>query len=390
MIPLGLTATQQGWLNTTLAGSHSIHITVQLLTLEGARVTDLSTRFLGGQVNVDYAADVTRNCTMQLFDPERAMTFETDSANEGALYLNRMIRVIYSVKVPQMNDWVDIPIFTGPIVSMDRDNDIINIECQGKEVLARGAAVRTFTRKKGSNRVNVIRDILRDLTGENKFDFPELSYKLAADYSLGRESIPWDAAKRLASGMSRQLFYDGRGVCRLRTFPGSPVWTFKDGDNGTVVSTPKISYDSSEVKNAVQVKGGIPKGAKTAVSVTLVAPSSHPLSPFKLGRNGVGRYLLEVIEDESIRSKAEAEEKAGTVLNDRLLQEVDVDFNAMPIPHLEPGDLCRLSTEHYATSFRLREFSIPLVAGEVMSVGSIRNVNVRRNAWKWAPKKKKK
>jgi hypothetical protein len=389
VIPLGLTATQQGWLHSTLAGSHSIHITIQLLTLSGARVADLSSRLLEGQVNVDYSADVTRNCTLQLLDPDRALSFETDSADEGAIYMDRMIRVIYSVKVPQMNDWVDIPVFCGPVVSMDRNEDVISIECQGKEVLSKGAAWRTFTRKKNTNKANVIKDILEDLSGENKFDFPEVSSKLPSDYSLGRESIPWDSAKKLASGMSRQLFYDGRGYCKMRSLPGTPVFTFKSGDGGTVTSTPQISYDSSEMKNIIWVKGGVPKGSKTAVSVYVAADKSHPLSPSRLGRNGVPRYLLEVIEDDSIRSKTEAEEKAGTTLNDRLLQTVEVAFDAMPIPHLEPGDMCRIQTDEYATTFRLYQFSIPLHAEGTMSVGSHKNLSVRKNAWKWTPKKKK-
>ncbi|MFE9497261.1 hypothetical protein [Streptomyces collinus] len=353
-------------------------------------MADLSSRLLEGQVNVDYTADVTRSCTLQLLDPNRTLSFETDSADEGAIYMDRMIRIIYSVKVPQMNDWVDIPVFCGPVISMDRDDSVINVEAQGKETLAKGAAWRTFTRKKNTNKGNVIKDILEDLTGENKFDFPSVTNKLSADYSLGRESIPWDAAKSIASGISRQLYYDGRGYAKMRSLPGTPVFTFKDGDGGTVTSVPQISYDSSEMKNIILVKGGVPKGSKTAISVYVAADKSHPLSPYKLGRNGVPRYLLEVIEDDSIRSKTEAEEKAGNTLNDRLLQTVDVSFDAMPIPHLEPGDMVRIQTDEYATTFRLYTFSIPLVVGNSMSVGYHKDMSVRKGAWKWAPKKKKK
>ncbi|MDQ0793553.1 hypothetical protein [Streptomyces sp. B1I3] len=329
-------------------------------------------------MNVDYTADVTRNCTMQLFDPDRTLSFETDSADEGAIYMDKMIKVIYAVKVPQMNSWVSIPVFCGPVISMSRDDNLINLECQGKETLSMGASWRTFTRKKNSNKVNVIADILRELSGERQFDFVELSSKLPADYSLGRESVPWVAAKKLASGLSRQLFYDGRGYCRMRSLPGTPVFTFKSGDGGTVLTTPQIDYDSTEVKNIILVKGGIPAGAKKGVEVSVSAPATHPLSPQKLGRNGVSRYLLEVIEDDAIRSKAEATAKAATTLNDRLLQEVEVSFDAMPIPYLEPGDLCRLQTEEYATTFRLSEYSIPLVAGEQMSVGYVKRMQVRK------------
>jgi hypothetical protein len=144
------------------------------------------------------------------------------------------------------------------------------------------------------------------------------------------------------------------------------------------------------MKNLIWVKGGIPKGSKTAVSVYVAADKTHPLSPQRLGRNGVPRYLLEVIEDDTIRSKVEAEEKAGETLNDRLLQTVEVSFDAMPIPHLEPGDMVRIQTDEYSTSFRLREFSIPLVAGDSMSIGYVKNMAIRKGAVGWKPKKKKK
>ncbi|MEU3599897.1 hypothetical protein ABZ714_14395 [Streptomyces sp. NPDC006798] len=341
-------------------------------------MSDLSDRLIAGQVNVDASADISRNCTMQLLDPNRTLTFETDSPDDAAIYMDRMIRVIYSVKVPQMNAWVDIPVFCGPVVSMDRDDDIINIEAQGKEVLAKGAAWRTFTRKKNTNKVNLVRDILKELSGEDKFDFAELAYKIPADYSLGRESIPWDTAKSLTQSMARQLFYDGRGYCRMRSLPGTPVFTFSSGDGGTVLTSPKVSYDSSEAKNTILVKGGVPKGAKSPVSASVSAAFTHPLSPFRLGRNGVPRYLLEVIQDDAIRTVSEAQALADKRLEENLLQTVEVSFDVMPIPYLEPEDLVRINTEEFSATFRLREFTIPLIAGEAMSVNYTKRTSLGR------------
>jgi hypothetical protein len=368
MIPLGLSAAEKGALEDTLTGTHSVHVTVQVLDLEGHHIGDpVTDKLLSGQVNIDYAGAVTRSCTLSLLDPRRSLHFDSESPTDGALYVDRMVKVVYSVKAPRGNDWFDIPVFCGPISSMDRTNDVVNIEAQGKEILAQGAAWKTKVYKKGHYRVDVIKSILRDLAGETKFTFPEHSAKLPHDLSVGRESIPWHVARKIAKGMNMQLFYDGRGVARLRHHPASSQFTFKSGDGGSVLTPPQITYSTENLKNIVWVRG------KGKVSVSRAAPHSHPLSPQKLGRNGVPRYLLDSVQDTTIRTRAEAVDVAKTRLNDALLSAIDVSFDAMSIPHLEPGDMVRVTTDDFSNAFRIHQMSIPLVVGGNMSVGYLAN-----------------
>lgn len=386
MIPLGLTSQQRGWLEATLASSHAMRVTVTLQNLAGSHKANLSKMFDGGQITVDMDADVTRSAQITLVDPQGTLSFDSDSPSDTAMYLDDMIAIEYGVFVPQLDRWVDIPVFTGPIVKLERDEETVTIEAQGKESLAMGAAWRTFTRKKGTNRLDAIKDILRVLAGETRFNFENSSNRIGKDVAVGRETVPWNEAKRLTKAFGKQIFYDGDGVCRLRSYPQSSVFTFREGDGGTVVTTPKVSYDSSEVKNIIWVKGGLPKGAKKKISVHRVAPTTHPLNPSRLGRNGVPRYLLEVVEDDTIRSKIDAQVLGDQILYDRLLQSIEVKFDAMPIPHLEPGDLVTINTGEYSATFRLRAFSIPLVAGDAMQVGYTKRIPPK----KWTPKKKPK
>jgi hypothetical protein len=375
VIPLGLSAAAHADLHTTLRATHSINITVQIMDLNGAILGDVSGRLLSGQVNIDRSADITRSCTLSLLDPRRSLNFDSDSPDDGALYVDRMVRVIYSVKVG--TDWVDIPVFTGPISKVDRTDDVVNVEAQGKEALAMGQAWRTRTFKRGALRVNVVRDILEDLAGETRFSFPDHSARLAKDFSIGRENVPWNMARAMAASMAMQLFYDGRGVARLRRLPASSSYNFSHGDNGSVVTAPQITYSLEDLKNIILVKGA------GKISEAVAAPYTHPLSPQRLGRKKadgtlVPRYYLEVIEDTAIRTRSEARQVGRDRLNDALLAAVDVAFDSLPIPHIEPGDLMRLVTDEFATTFRLNSASIPLVVGEPMSVGYLRRVSVNK------------
>lgn len=379
MIPLGLSGAQHAKFNATLADTHSIAVRVQVLNLAGDRLSDVSDRLLDGQVNVDADADITRTCSLSLLDPNRRLHFDSDSPSDGALYLDRMVRVVYAVKVPTVG-WVSCPVFTGPVTKLDREDAVVTVEASGKEVFAMGACWRPMTLKKGHNRIDAIRTILKERAGETRFSFPEGSARLPKDFALGRETVPWLAARRLARGIDKQLFYDGRGVARLRNHPEHVTFRFEAGDGGMVLTEPQVAYTTDEVKNIVWVRGGTPKGKKRAVSYWKAAPRSHPLSPVRLGRNGVPRYLLEVIDDGHIRSVTEAKRVAESKLKQLLLEQVEVNFDALPNPQLDPMDLVRVKTDEFGMTFRLKQFSLPLGTGDAMSLGYVKRVSVDRGA----------
>lgn len=378
MIPLGLSTSGLAQLNAALASHHSISISVYVLNMAGAKMADLSARFLDGQVNINATAAVTRSCTLSLLDPERSLQFDSNSPSDGAVYVDRMVQVQYSVRSPTMSQ-VTIPVFTGPLVKMSRTDDVVNIEAQGKESLGTGMVWSPRTYTKNWRKRDVIMSILQTRAGETKFSFPDFDEKLTVNYSIGRENTPWGVAKHIATGMGLHLFYDGRGVARLERYPQTSVFHFKTGNGGTVMTAPEVTYSTENLKNTILVKGAVPKGAKTPIEYPAFAPLSHPLSPWKLGRNGTPRYLVETIENTSIKSIAQARELAERVLRDRLLQEVDVRFDALPIPHIEESDVVRVYTDEFNSAFRLNEFSIPLTTKALMSVGYRNRVSVQNS-----------
>jgi hypothetical protein len=391
VIPLGLRRAELRAFERTLLTSHSIRVEAHVLNLDHERLANLTEDIDDGQVNIDADGETTRSLTMSFLDRRRSYDFDSDSPRNGALYLNRMLQIRYCVRVDSLDDpWVEVPIFTGPVAKMDRAGEYVNVECQGKETLAMGAAVEPLTIKKGTPKVDAIRRIMRERGGEQNrnMKLPDLNVKLPKAVSLGRESVPWQVAQSIAKSMNRQLFYDGRGHLRLERFGKNDVFTF-DGD--AITDTPQVAFDSAEVKNAVLIRGGKPKAKKNdqpddddkkekerGIVHFRTAPRSHPLSPWRLGREEGPRYLLEVVENDKIRSRKEAEEVAQRLLDKRLQQMVDVTFSSLPVPHLEPEDSIRVQYDGLGLSMRLGQASIPFKHDGTMSVGFMDRVSVRR------------
>ncbi|MDN4162941.1 hypothetical protein [Nocardioides abyssi] len=379
-------------LDTALMTSHSVKVVVRVTDLVGNPQRDVSHMLLGGQVDVDTAGEVSRTLQVTLFDPTGTVSFDSEDPSEAAMYMNRMIEVEYGVKANSGNRWLFMPIFAGPIVSLSRNSDTIEITCFGKEHLARGVLWTNFKAKKGANKVDVIKRLMREHAGETKFDLPELpNARLGDDFSMvALKQTPWQGAQHLARSMDRVLYYGGDGRLRLKPARGNNVFTFRGGDAGTLMSTPNISFNAQEAKNAVIVKGK--KTKEKAVVGRAVAQRTHPLSPWRLGRkvNGeiVPLYLTEVVENDSITSKNAADVKAHNILADYLEQQVEIAFDSLPVPYLEEYDRVKLDFESYGSQFTLRQFSIPLTIGDTMTLGYNRRLMTIKK--KKMPKRKPK
>lgn len=381
MLAVGASSGERLALEAQLLRSHQMRVRVKLLDLDGDELADLTPRLLDGQVNIDADAETSRSAELTLDDPDHALHLDSDAPAEGGVYLDRMVSVRYGVLVEELGKWIDVPVFCGPVVGLQRDGDTIALSCLGKEHLAKGMAWQPLTLRKGMDTVAAIRAILRERAGEQDFSFPDKGGKLDDQLSLGRLTQPWAVAQQLARSIDRHLFYDGAGVCQLRRIPQDNVWTFADGDGGSVLSFPQVSYDLSSVSNLVWVKGKKPKG-KPQVSATATPPRTSALSPYRLGRTitkdgeevTIPRYLVAVVENDRVRSRQDARQLAVRELDRLLRQGVDVSFDSLPIPHLDPLDPVRLATSEASVSFTLRKASIPLVHSGVMSVGTNKRV----------------
>lgn len=365
MISLGLSAADMRLFVASLSTHHSVKITVQVLDMAHRYVGDLTSYLIDGQVNIDADAEVTRSLTAVVRDPDGRIQLDSTSPADGALYYDRMIRVVYSVKSALLPRWVDVPIFCGPVTKMSRTADMINVEAQGKEVLVipPAAAFYSHTYGKGWARTSLVRAIMGTYGGETKFSIPAFGGTTPGPVVMQPETNIWATVKSVNGSFStRHLFYDGRGVLVMRTTPRTSTYTFRTGAAGNVTEIPTLGYDLADVRNVVTVKGAIPKGKKTPVQYSVGLPATHPLNHYRMGRNGRPRVLLEVVNDDNVKTAAQAKSVATARVNALAMQAVDVQFSALVAPHLEPLDVFTLRTPDFAVTARYRRATIPLTS----------------------------
>lgn len=375
MLSLGLSADDQAAFIRGLLGTHTLRVRVQILDTTHRLQGDVSTMLLDGAVTVDALADVTRSASLSLYDPDHQLQLDSNAPVDGALYYDRMISLAYQVTSyeyvnPDNGEpiTVTVPVFTGPISSMDRDSDVVSLEAMGKEVFSQPPSYAWRTRNYGIGtlRTSIVRELLEN-TGETRFNIEPWSLRTANVFGVTAETNVWSLAKKMAG--DRMLYYDGAGTLVMRQPLTRTVFTFTDGDGGSVLTKPKFSYRTDDLRNIVRVKGGIPKGWKTQVVRTAYAPASHPLSAQSLGRNGHARHLVEIIEDQDLVTPEACQERADKALALALKTEVAAAFDGIPVPMMEWGDMIAVRAGGVSVSSRLDQFTLPLKAGESMAYG---------------------
>src|SRR5215207_4411061 len=300
MINLGLSSADLKLFQQSLWTGYNLKVTVQILDLNHNRISDVSSKLKAGQVNKSFWDIVTSNATLELIDPDNQVGFDTSNPSEGALYADRMIKIVWSVYSDLLPKWVDVPLFCGPMIKVGRDDAVLTVECQGKESLYVAPHIVWYPRtySNGTRLTSCLRELLGDKGGETRFDFPEWDRKIKKDYSLKVETPTWDMARKLVgSRLIHQLFYDGRGYLRLRNCPTTPIFTITENH---LCSIPKLVFDSEAIRNTVRVKGVTPEGKPQIVSNAHL-PASDPSSSTSLGRTSNGivrkRHLVELVED---------------------------------------------------------------------------------------------
>lgn len=376
MMNLGLKRAEYQQLKALLKQSHRLRVGIQVLTLDHVNLGSLTGSFLGGSVTIDTTTEVTRSASFDILDVSQSIQLAPDDPDDGAAYPTRMVRIIYAVGHPSLNIWYYIPVFTGPVTKADRDGVILHIEAQGKEVLSIGALWKGKTYKAGWNPTTLIKNAMKALAGESRFDLQRTTGKTSKKHVIKRGGAgPWKFVRNMASALGMQVFYDGRGVMRMRPYAPKPVWIF---DETCLIDDPQIGYTIDALINAVEITGAKPKGAKKPLTYKVVAPKGHPLSPSSLARGGVPKYYPHIEENTDLKTAAAVKAYGDTILRNGLLQSIDATFESFVIPHIEENDMVALRTGKISTEVRVKQATIPLVCTDSMSVGYLKKVKPTR------------
>jgi hypothetical protein len=357
---LGLTAAGQRAYLERMFGSHDFQIQAEVLNLDEKVIGEAI--LLDGQINLQGGSGVRRTGSFVLADPDNALAFDADSLWQGSMWADRLLRITHSLEVPGEGR-VSVVAFVGPPSVLSRSGGEITVECQDKTALAiRGS--KPMAVREGSNAVAAIKKIMTDCTGEFRFRFPSSSKaRLRRNYSVGwaDDASPWVTCQRIAASLDWQLVYEPDGALTLRPLPSKPVVRFNA--NTSITDLPDTSVDFTTAANHVRVSGS-KKGV--IATKTLYA---HPLSPGRLARRGVPRFLPLLIEesytkDSQAAARAQAEAKRLGRLSER------VSANVVPVFHLTSDDPVALVTDDGSIVMRVTEASIPVGVGGEMTIGT--------------------
>lgn len=398
MINLGLTGAEQKLYDEALVTSGVTDVRVSVLDANEEHMHEFGGNIISGQI--DYAIDEPRQLSLVV---DGLVPFEPDSPSESAMYAHRFIRVQYGVRVRGMEQFVWVPVFWGPVTEVATTTNTTTITAQGKEILLQEPHImwRTFTRKKGVKYTDCLKDLLRE-RGETRLDIPDIDRKLPKPFSVTPDQAPWEQAQRIARTLNRQLFYDGRGFAVLRARPEQPRWTWKNP-----LTQPEFTYNVTDARNSVKVYGPETHGKYPRIKAVAVLAPSHPLSPVALARNGVPRYMTEILgvnaptpptkpdEKASKEDKAKyarqydkwaehyhsrekhALELAETTLRQKAAAILEVAFDALPVPDIEEGDPFGVNAGDQFAHARFTSGTLPLRVSDSsgMSIGYHRRVS---------------
>lgn len=379
MISIGGTRQDERKCDALLTAPHELSIRVCVLDLDHNVRKDVTNFFADGQISVDADADVTRGLDLNLLDPLQRVSLDFDDPSPTSIYLIDMIRVYYVIRDHAgSSPTYQIPVFTGPVSAVERNDVILSVKAVGKESLGMTNLWGGRTFKKGQEKLWVIQQILTDLMGETRLQIPNAingkSPRLSEDKKLTRDDVPWKVAKQLAASMNCQLFYDGRGVAVLRKKQNGEVW---EANRQHLSAEPDVAYDLSTTINAVEVVGATPKKAKKPVKARAIAQRAHPLSPYRLGRGGKPRFLWVSIQDDSLRTVKDCRELANQTLKHGLMAGITVAVDGIVNPRLQELDVMRFRTDLMTAQMPVRKFVIPLIAGASGSYGYLRKIRPR-------------
>lgn len=352
----------------TVTHTHQRRIRVRVMNLVHGRSAWFDD-ILDGQVSIDVTnREVSRIANLTLLDPARSIGWEPDSPSAVPLHLKRMVQIFYDVLVPGYG-WVSCPVFTGPVVEVDRTGAEVSIVAEGKERLALHSFGSTHTWKKRRKVVDVIREIL-ELAGEStsRIHLPNLNATLPKDFTVTVDDKPWVQARKLARSVDRVLFYDGRGHARMRKQPTRHSITF---DSDWLLAPMQIDRPKLEFKNRWIILGPKPKGDKPRVRADVWLPRSNPFSAVALARNGKPRWLIHKEERPNVKTNAKAREIAMRLRDRRIRYAADITFDVLPLPCVEEWDLVRVKDPLTGAAVTpLRQATIPLLR-EGMTVGAV-------------------
>lgn len=374
MLHVGRHSVQRAFERTLVTPGHRREIHVIITDLDGEvyshSTSHLANRVLSGEVNFDVKRIPTRVLDVTLYDPSRSVQFAPSAPGEASMARSRMIQVIDSRYVSELDAWVDCEVFTGPIQPQSTRNGAeLRIVAHGLEVQAMGALWKRRRFLKKTKKTRIIKALLAEVGEDRLGGIPDMPRTTPKRIVVGHLDPVWPVCKKLAASMNRCLFYNGQGRPIMRRRNARAVFEF---DARHLLTEVEVGSGADELApNTFEVIGKNPKGPKKAPRAVVKLPPKHEHSPRSLARNDEHLHIVRSEEREHAKTKAECLQIAERWRKRAMKVTTSYQFEALPIPHLEEYDSVRVVTPTGKITVEMEQWVLPLSSDAAsMRVGS--------------------
>lgn len=388
-----LTAAQRRTYQAAVAQTHHRRVELHTVRLDGLYPHTFVNAFLGGQVDTDEDSTPMQTLSaVEIYDPNRVLDWEN-----GA-HRRFKATVVDSRFIPDLDEWVDCTVFTGPLWDFTRKGPVARLTAQGSERLAMGSVRTTYSRSRKAVATAVIRELL-DLAGVPRRlqRIPSLAVRVPESVTirvkvttkrkdkpakithvrrlrLTREDSYLTGSADVAEAINRRLVTDGKGRFIVRRDPTKSALTVTDRH---LVEPPEEKRTgNADLRNVFIVEGADPKGPKPRIRYEARFPERHVLSAESLRPwPGARPYeLIETYRNDHIANVKRAKEIAIRKRDRAAREVVEYSVAMLPVaPWLQVGQIVVVQGRDPIPAVRARQMSLPLgTSADPQTIGSLR------------------
>jgi hypothetical protein len=293
-----------------------------------------------GTVTLDAKAQSRGRLDLTVIDDGTLHLVPTTSGDMLAPY-GRELRVSRGVRYPDLTtELVSLGVFRIDDTNIEDTDSGLQIQVSGMDRSARVSDARfeaPYQIAAGTNLATAILALIQPVLPDLVTSFVATAVTTPAVFAE-EEGDRWELAQKLASDAGLRLYFDGDGTLVLDVdSSGAPVVTIAEGPGGVLLSAAR-RWTSQGAFNRV-----IATGESTGIGTPVrgVATDTNPLSPtYYFGPFGPRPRFY---RSQFIVTAQQALDAATAMLSKELGTTQTVSFGSLVLPHLEPGDVARVT-----------------------------------------------
>lgn len=284
-----------------------------------------------GQVTLDRTAQVRARCDLSLSDPSLYPVTDTSPLH----VYGTEVGIQRGIRFPDDSvELVGLGRYRVQTVSRSRPGGQVTIQGQDRSAQVADERFTAPVTVAAGLKVDQIQDLITDVYPAAAFDVgPDLTSGDATVFDRDR----WDAISQIAKSIGYEVWIDADLVWQIQPTPDPrttpTVWLIDTGPTGVLVSS-ENSVTRDSVPNGVVAVGEASDGT---IPVSALVTDDDPSSPTLWG--GPYGRVPRFYSSPLIKTTGQATSAATALLNDVLGAFRSVNFQSVPNPAIEAGDV---------------------------------------------------